>query len=49
METDFEYRISIKFFQDRVHCPLIPIYGPERLGNRDMRRLTTGMRSEMRR
>ena len=43
METDFEDRSSIKFVQDRVHCPQD---GAERLGNTDMRRLTTEIRSE---
>jgi hypothetical protein len=46
METDFGDRSSIKFFQDRVHCPQVPIDGAELSGNTDMRRLTTGIRSE---
>ena len=49
MGTDFQDRCSIKFVQDRVHCPQVLIDGVELLGNTDMRRLTTGIRSEMRR
>jgi hypothetical protein len=49
MEKDFEDRISIKFDQDRDHCPQVPIDGAALLGNTDMHRLTTGIRSEMRR
>ena len=46
METDFEDRSSIKFVQDRVHCPQVSIDVAELLGNTDMRRLTTGLRSD---
>jgi hypothetical protein len=38
METDCKDRSSIKFVQDRVHCPQVPINGAELLGNTDMRR-----------
>jgi hypothetical protein len=44
VSSDFEDRRLIKFVQDRVHSPQVPIDGAEHLGNRDMRHLTTGIR-----
>jgi hypothetical protein len=46
METDFEDRSSIKFVQNRVHCPQVPTDGAERVGNTYMRRLMTGIHSQ---
>jgi hypothetical protein len=46
MEMNFEDRSSIKFVQDRVRCPQVPIDGAELLGSTDMCRLTTEILSE---